>query len=72
MDNLEIEHIDIITNPGHSGELTVMKAEFKESLNIYLKELITSPVRSLANIIAFNKNHRDLVRVQTAQLLTLE
>ncbi|KAI3849245.1 hypothetical protein MKX03_001644 [Papaver bracteatum] len=63
VDNLEIEHIDIITNPGHSGELTVMKAEFKQSLNIYLKELITSPVRSLANVIAFNKNHKDLENV---------
>ncbi|RZC49537.1 hypothetical protein C5167_017973 [Papaver somniferum] len=63
VDNLEIEHIDIITNPGHSGELTVMKAEFKQSLNIYLKELITSPVRSLANVIAFNQNHKDLEKV---------
>ncbi|KAI3984253.1 hypothetical protein MKX01_011207 [Papaver californicum] len=63
VDNLEIEHIDIITNPSHSGELTVAKAEFKQSLNIYLKELITSPVRSLANVIAFNKNHKDLEKV---------
>ncbi|KAI3959372.1 hypothetical protein MKW98_018962 [Papaver atlanticum] len=63
VDNLEIEHIEIITNPSHSGELTVMKAEFKQSLNIYLKELITSPVRSLANVVAFNNNHKDLEKV---------
>jgi len=36
-------------------------AEFKLSLNDYLKDLITSPVWSLADIIAFNKNNPDLV-----------
>ncbi|KAI3991194.1 hypothetical protein MKX01_022415 [Papaver californicum] len=28
VDNLEIEHIDIITNPSHSDELTLMKDDF--------------------------------------------
>lgn len=46
----------------HSGEALVMMVEFKSSINAYLKELITSPVRSLADIIAFNERNSDLVR----------
>ena len=61
MDNLEIENVDILMNSSRSGELTVMLAEFKLSLNEYLKKLVSSPVRSLADIIAFNENHPDLV-----------
>ncbi|KAF2289965.1 hypothetical protein GH714_039341 [Hevea brasiliensis] len=41
----EITDIDTILSPRQSGELTLMLAEFKPSLNDYLKELITSPVR---------------------------
>lgn len=61
VDNLEIENVDIILNPKRSGELTAMLAEFKVSLNDYLKELISSPVRSLSDIIDFNKNNPELV-----------
>lgn len=61
VDNLEIENVDIILNPKRSGELTAMLAEFKVSLNNYLKELASSPVRSLSDIIAFNKNNPELV-----------
>lgn len=61
MDNLEIANINTIVNPSQSGELTLMMAEFKLFLNDYLKDLLTSPVRSLADIIAFNKNNPDLV-----------
>ena len=61
MDNLEIANLDVIRNPARSGELTAMLAEFKVTLNDYLKELISSPVRSLADIIAFNKNNSELV-----------
>lgn len=36
-------------------------AEFKIALNSYLKDLVVSPVRSLADIIAFNNKFADLV-----------
>ena len=61
MDNLEIANINTIVNPSQSGELTLMMAEFKLFLNDYLKDLLTSPVWSLADILAFNKNNPDLV-----------
>ncbi|KAJ6409889.1 hypothetical protein OIU84_009388 [Salix udensis] len=60
VDNLEIANINTIVNPSQSGELTLMMAEFKLFLNDYLKDLLTSPVWSLADIIAFNKNNPDL------------
>ena len=63
VDNLEIENVNIVLNPGKSGELTSMLAEFKLSINDYLKELVASPVRSLADIIAFNEKHPDLVSI---------
>lgn len=62
VDDLEIADIDIILSPKRSGELTVMLADFKLLLNDYLKELVSSPVRSLADVIAFNNNHTQLVR----------
>ena len=61
MDNLEIANITTIVNPSQSGKLILMMAEFKLFLNDYLKDLLTSPVWSLADIIAFNKNNPDLV-----------
>ncbi|KAG8368139.1 hypothetical protein BUALT_Bualt15G0014000 [Buddleja alternifolia] len=62
VDNLEIPNIDAILNPLVCGESTALLAEFKLALNDYLKELITSPVRSLSDIITFNQNHPDLER----------
>lgn len=64
VDNLEIENVDVVLNPGRSGELTAMLAEFKIALNDYLKELVVSPVRSLADVITFNKNHPDLEKTK--------
>ncbi|XP_015893444.1 probable amidase At4g34880 isoform X2 [Ziziphus jujuba] len=64
VDNLEIENVDVILSPKRSGELTAMLAEFKLSLNDYLKELIASPVRSLAEVIAFNNNNPDLEKTK--------
>lgn len=61
MDNLNIAHIEKILDPHLSGELEVMLAEFKISINAYLKDLINSPVRSLADIIAFNQNNSEQV-----------
>ncbi|XP_068640498.1 probable amidase At4g34880 [Aristolochia californica] len=57
VDNLEIRNETTIMNPSASGEITALLAEFKLYLNVYLSELVRSPVRSLADIIAFNKNH---------------
>lgn len=61
MDNLQIDNIDVILDPYRSGEVIVMLAEFKLTIKQYLEELIKSPVRSLADIIAFNNNNPDLV-----------
>lgn len=60
VDNLKIADIETIMEPNHSGEILVMMAEFKTSINAYLKELIDSPVSSLADIIAFNENNPEL------------
>lgn len=61
VDNLEIANIDIILDPSESGELEIMMTEFKISINAYLQDLVVSPVKSLADIIAFNENNPDLV-----------
>lgn len=60
VDDLEIENIDAIMNPLLSGEMLALLAEFKLNLNNYLEELTSSPVRSLSEIIVFNKNHPHL------------
>jgi amidase len=65
IDNLEIANIDVILNAALSGEATALLAEFKLSLNAYLKELVASPVRTLADVIAFNQKFSDLVSVST-------
>ncbi|KAI4344882.1 hypothetical protein L6164_012066 [Bauhinia variegata] len=44
------------------SEVTALAAEFKLSLNAYLKDLVVSPVRFLADVIAFNKKNPILVR----------
>ncbi|KAG0449106.1 hypothetical protein HPP92_027478 [Vanilla planifolia] len=62
VDDLEISNLSTILNPGKSGEATALLAEFKISLNAYLKDLIFSPVRSLADVIAFNSQNNDETR----------
>ncbi|HET9918492.1 MAG TPA: amidase [Ktedonobacteraceae bacterium] len=42
-----------------SSEITVLLFEFKTDLNQYLTELDSSPVRTLADIIAFNNAHAE-------------
>ncbi|CAK9315974.1 unnamed protein product [Citrullus colocynthis] len=64
VDNLQISNVDVILNPFESGEFITIIAEFKVTLNDYLKKLIQSPVRSLADIIAFNKNHPELENME--------
>lgn len=70
MDNLEITDVEVVLDLYQSGELVAMLAEFKVAINDYLKELITSPVRSLAEVIAFNTNNPDLVRNCPSHSLT--
>lgn len=41
------------------SEMTVLLYEFKADLNVYLAGLVKSPVRSLADIIAFNTAHAE-------------
>lgn len=45
------------------SELLVMMVEFKISINAYRKELTTSLVRSLAEIIAFNQRNSELEKL---------
>lgn len=53
---------NVVLNSTSSGEDTTLLAEFKQSINSYLKELVVSNiVRSLADVIAFNQNFSDLV-----------
>ncbi|XP_028767240.1 probable amidase At4g34880 [Neltuma alba] len=64
VDDLELPNISVIQNPYKSGDLAVIRAEFKLSINKYLKDLVSSPVRSLADIIQFNINHPDLEKTR--------
>ncbi|KAL3814048.1 hypothetical protein ACJIZ3_015316 [Penstemon smallii] len=68
--NLEIANVNTILNFSLSGEATAILAEFKISLNDYLKELVTSPVRSLAEVIAFNQKFSDVVSIRNLENLT--
>lgn len=61
IENFEIENLAVIKNATVSGELVALAAEFKLSLNAYLSDLSFSPVRSLAEIIAFNNAHPEEV-----------
>ncbi|KAJ8453006.1 hypothetical protein Cgig2_014769 [Carnegiea gigantea] len=53
LNNLEIPNIDAIISS--DAETTALHAEFKLAINSYLKQLVKSPVRSLADLIQFNK-----------------
>lgn len=66
LDNLEIPNFDF--GISGSSEGTALLAEFKIYLNEYLKELVASPVRSLADAIAFNKKNPKLVSVDCSDL----
>ena len=59
VDNLEVANLaEIISS---SDEDTALFVECKIALNAYLKELVASRVRSVADIIAFNNKHQKLV-----------
>ncbi|KAK8522194.1 hypothetical protein V6N13_115167 [Hibiscus sabdariffa] len=55
-------HLDLLRS--YSGELMLLQAEFKSSLNQYLKELRISSVRSLADIIEFNQMNPELEKLE--------
>ncbi|KAM0056128.1 putative amidase signature domain-containing protein [Helianthus debilis subsp. tardiflorus] len=60
IENLEIINFNRIISM-INGEDIAVSAEFKLALNAYLKNLVSSPVRSLSDVIAFNKKYADLV-----------
>ncbi|XP_073149798.1 probable amidase At4g34880 [Henckelia pumila] len=64
VDNLEISNINTILNFTASGEATALLAEFKIALDSYLKMLVSSPVRSLADVIAFNQQFSELEMIK--------
>ncbi|KAM3398713.1 hypothetical protein P3S68_002229 [Capsicum galapagoense] len=53
--NLEIPNIDLVRDALVVAQGIALSAEFKMNLNAYLKKLVYTRVRSLADIIAFNK-----------------
>lgn len=53
--------MEVIKDWTKSGERTALLAEFKMSLNAYLKDLVKSPVRSLADVIAYNEKFAEEV-----------
>ncbi|WJX53058.1 amidase [Trifolium repens] len=65
VDDLKIDYINEIIN-GQS-EAIALNFEFKLSLNAYLKDLIASPVKSLADVIAFNNKHPKLEKMEYGQ-----
>ncbi|XP_004289847.1 PREDICTED: putative amidase C869.01-like [Fragaria vesca subsp. vesca] len=62
VDNLEVANWTAIYSS--SDEINALSVECKISLNAYLKELVASPVRSLADVIAFNNKHQKLEKIK--------
>ncbi|KAI3882272.1 hypothetical protein MKX03_024556 [Papaver bracteatum] len=60
VDHLAITNINTVLNPNLSGQDLVEKFELKVALNDYLEELVSSPVRSIADVIAFNYKYTSL------------
>ncbi|XP_010447023.1 PREDICTED: putative amidase C869.01 [Camelina sativa] len=71
IDNLSIPNIEVIMDWTESGEEMALLSEFKMSLNAYLKELVESPVRSLADVIAYNEKfaEQEMVKEWGQELL---
>ncbi|RZC90126.1 hypothetical protein C5167_044759 [Papaver somniferum] len=64
VDHLAIANINTVLNPNLSGQTLVEKFELKVALNDYLEELVSSPVRSLADVIAFNYKYTSLEKTR--------
>ncbi|XP_010028700.2 probable amidase At4g34880 [Eucalyptus grandis] len=56
VDRLDLADFSKIYSDRSEG--VAMSAEFKLALNTYLRDLVVSPVRSLADVIAFNNKHK--------------
>ena len=69
VDNLKIDDIDDIIVA--QSEIIALNFEFKLSLNAYLKDLIASPVKSLAGVIHFNKKQSKLVSMYVVLFIFL-
>lgn len=55
---VENSGINAIFNADYGNDMqTVLLYDFKQDLNMYLSELLESPVRTLADAIAFNNQH---------------
>ncbi|KAI8533142.1 hypothetical protein RHMOL_Rhmol11G0273100 [Rhododendron molle] len=59
-----VDHPEVPIPEAIVSELIALHAEFKLSLNAYLKDLVSSPVRSLADVIAFNKKFSGLEKLR--------
>ncbi|XP_042514948.1 probable amidase At4g34880 [Macadamia integrifolia] len=57
LDGLVVPDFDTIVMPNESGQSVALKYELKRDLNAYFSNLLESPVRSLADVIAFNEKH---------------
>ncbi|XP_066347561.1 probable amidase At4g34880 [Miscanthus floridulus] len=57
IENIDIANLSVILDVLSNGEQIALPAEFKLGLNSYLSDLSYTPVRSLAEIIAFNSDH---------------
>ncbi|XP_043717867.1 probable amidase At4g34880 [Telopea speciosissima] len=57
LDDLVVPDLETIMNVYESGELVALQHEIKRDLNAYFSNLLKSPVRSLADVIAYNKEH---------------
>ncbi|KAF7005762.1 hypothetical protein CFC21_020864 [Triticum aestivum] len=57
IEKLDIENLSVLLDSQNNGQQIALPAEFKLSLNSYLSNVLHSPVRSLAEIIAFNNAH---------------
>ncbi|XP_020527438.1 putative amidase C869.01 [Amborella trichopoda] len=64
VDNIEISNINVILDVRESGEGLALLYEFKEALNAYLSELLVSPVRTLAYVIAFKIKYLALEKLK--------
>jgi amidase len=65
VENLSTDLTALLDDVGSNQE-TAVRAEFKLGLNAYLADLWSSPVRSLADIIAFNNAHPVEVTAHTS------
>ncbi|KAI3728917.1 hypothetical protein L6452_17562 [Arctium lappa] len=64
VDNLAINNFNQIASMILNGVEKALLVEFKIALNAYLTELVTSPMRSLADVIAFNNRFPDLEMIK--------